>query len=181
MLNEKKQFRTCIGTARYPWLKDADTAFGQETFKCQLILSEKEAEPLLEQIMQVQKDFGSKAEKAMLPVERDEETGDYIFKTKSAYQPKFWDSQGNPILPANLPDIWGGSRLKLSGWIAPWSKHSKVGITLQLMKVMIVEARGPSSDGGSQESGFDKEDGGFITEKSDQAFEDDSTDAPSYL
>ena len=181
MLNEKKSFTTCTGTARYPWLKEPDTAFGQEVYKCQLILNKEEAEPLLKEIMEMQQQFGAKADKAMLPVAIDEETGDYIFKCKSQYQPKFWDSQGNPVLPARLPDIWGGSRLKLGGWIAPWTKHSKVGITLQLMKVMIVEAKGPSHDGGNQESGFDKEEGGFILDESNDTFEDESTDAPSYL
>lgn len=183
MKAQKESFSTVAGTARYPWLKEPDTAFGQESYKCMIILDPKDAKPLVDKINKVAEDsFGAKADKAMMPIETDDETGEIILKTKSSYQPKFWDSQGNPIIPANLPEIWGGSQLKLGGWIAPWNKNGKMGVTLQLMKVMVVEARGPSGDGGSQQgdSGFDTVEGGFVTEES-ESFEDDNTDAPSYL
>jgi len=183
MKTQKETFSTDIGTARYPWLKEPDTAFGQESYKCMLILDPTSAQPLVDKINKVAEDtFGSKAAKAMMPIETDEETGDIIFKTKSGYLPKFWDSQGNPVIEANIPEIWGGSKLKLAGWIAPWNKNGKMGITLQLMRVMIVEAQGPSSGDGQGESGFEAVEGGFVASVEESgSFEDSSSDAPSYL
>tara|TARA_B100001094_G_scaffold332019_1_gene402388 strand:- start:280 stop:822 length:543 start_codon:yes stop_codon:yes gene_type:complete len=180
MKSNKVGFSTAVGTARYPWLKEPDTAFGQESYKCMLILDSKEGALLHKQIVELaEENFGSKADKALMPFEKDDETGEFVFKTKSSFQPKFWDSQGNPITTSNLPDIWGGSQLKLAGWIAPWNKNGKMGVTLQLMKVMVVQAQGPNGEGG--DSGFDTVEGGFVTEES-ESFEDSSPDeTPSYL
>ncbi len=55
--------------------------------------------------------------------------------------------------------------------------NGKGGITLQLLKVMVVEAKGPS-EGGS--SGFEPVEGGYVAEQ-EETFEDASNDAPSYL
>jgi len=179
MSSNKIAFSTSVGVARYPWLKEPDTAFGQESFKCMLILSPKEGQPLVELINKTAEQAGFNATNGSLPYETDEETGDFVFKTKTNFQPKFFDSAGAPIIESKIPDIWGGSQLKLSGWIAPWSVNGKRGITLQLMKVMVVEARGPSDTAGGS-SGFEPVEGGFVAEK-EETFEAPPSDAPSYL
>lgn len=179
MKSQKESFSTPVGTARYPWLTEPDTAFGQSAYKCMLILSPTEAQPIIQKLDEIKTQFGAKADKAMMPFETDEETGDIIFKTKTTFEPSFFDSQGNPVVQGSLPPIWGGSRLKLSGWLSPWNKNGKMGITMQLMKVMIVEAKG-ASNSGTQESGFEAVEGGFVMEEG-ATFEEPSTDAPSYL
>lgn len=179
MKQKKTAFSSPLGVARYPWLTEPDTAFGQEKFKCDLILSPEDAKPLIEQVNKVAGDFGAMAGKASLPYFTDEDTGDVIFRTKTTYKPKFFDSAGDPIIESKVPPIWGGSKLKLGGWIAPWSMNGKCGITLQLMKCMIVEAKGPT-EGGSANSGFEPVEGGFVAEK-EESFEEAPSDAPSYL
>tara|TARA_R110000796_G_scaffold53096_4_gene124872 strand:- start:2639 stop:3181 length:543 start_codon:yes stop_codon:yes gene_type:complete len=177
---QKETFSTPVGTARYPWLKEPDTAFGQQAYKCMLILSPTDAQPIITKIEAMKALFGAKADKAMLPYEEDAETGDIILKTKTTFEPLFFDSQGNPVVSGSLPDIWGGSQLKLGGMISPWNKNGKMGITLQLGKVMIVEAKGPTGGGGSVDSGFEAVEGGFVMEEG-ATFEEPSSDAPSYL
>ena len=136
MKQKKQTFSTPVGTARYPWLAEPDTAFGQEKYKSELILSPEDAKPLIDLINKTVTDLSADPSKLSLPYSTDEDTGDIIFKTKTSYKPKFFDSAGHPIIESKIPQIWGGSKLKLGGNIAPWSMNGKGGITLQLLKAV---------------------------------------------
>ncbi len=171
-MGSKISFTTSVGRAHYPWLNKPDTAFGNEPkYKTGLILEEKDK--LLTQIRDVAVDeFGAKAaNKAHLPFKTDEETGETILTTKSKYAPAFFDSSGQNLVDAQVPQLRSGSELRVGGFIAPYSVNGKNGISLQLTRVQVVNPVG----GGEGQDGFDAVEGGFVgDELTQEAFDAES-------
>ena len=95
---------------------------------------------MLEKVQKVANDeFGSKAKNLRMPYKKDEETGEVLITAKSKYQPKFVDSTGQIIAEANVPNIFGGSVLKLSGNISTYDVGANKGVSLQLGHVQIID------------------------------------------
>ena len=121
-------------------------------------MSPDEAKELLEKVQKVANDeFGSKAKNLRMPYKKDEETGEVLITAKSKYQPKFVDSTGQIIAEANVPNIFGGSVLKLSGNISTYDVGANKGVSLQLGHVQIIDLVE-----GSGTNPFGKEEGGFV-------------------
>lgn len=169
------KFTSEKGRAQYPWLNKPDTAFGAEPkYKTNLIVEDGKS---LEQACRdlAESEFGAKASKARMPFDYDEETGDTIFKTKSKYAPSFFDSTGNPITGKQIPSLWGGSVIRVGGFIAPYSVSGSVGVSLQLTRVQIIE---PVSSGGDAD-GFEAVEGGF--KAGDDFIAEDTSDEEQVL
>ena len=158
---KKTTFSTPQGIAQYPWLNRPDVQFdaaGQ--FKVNLRVSKDEAKPLMEEVRKAANDaFGDKAKSATMPYVQDEETGDVIFKTKSRYQPKAVDSTGKVIPTGSLPEIFGGSEMKLAGTLYPYTAGGRHGISMQLGAVQLIKLSESSNTAGIQ---FAAVEGGFV-------------------
>jgi len=164
MAQAKKQtFQTAKGVSMYPWLNKPDTQFdaaGQ--YKTNLRMSKDDAKSLVDTLKQTAKEaFGDKADKARMPFKTDDETGDIIFTAKSKYSPKFCDTTGALIANQNVPQVYGGSVLKLSGNIAPYTAGGNNGISLQLAGVQILELADAVS------VSFAAEEGSFVAANDD--------------
>lgn len=162
--NTKVKFTTNSGRAQYPWLNKPDTAFGNAPkYKTNLIMDWNEASDLVGKIQELVADtFGKDADKARLPYKTDDETGETVITVKSNYAPYFFDSQGQPLVDEQIPDIWAGSLIRLGGFIKPYQVSGTKGITLQLTKVQVIE---PVSGKGSDGSSFGAVEGGFVAQK----------------
>jgi hypothetical protein len=163
---KKVKFTTQQGRAQYPWLNEPDVAFGNEPkYKTNLIV--QDASGLVSQIEKIaEEQFGSDWSKARLPFKTDEDTGETVFITKSKYVPHFFDSSGQNLVGAQVPTLWGGSVLKVGGYIAPYTVSGQSGISLQLTRVQVIDPVSSSNgDGGSNGEGFEAvSEGGFIGE-----------------
>jgi hypothetical protein len=149
------------GRAKYPWLTKPDTQFDSNgVYSCQLILDEPD--DLVKQIQAVAKEEFAAKDKCRLPFAKDEETGELVIKTKSKYQPKFYDATGQVLTGNQIPNLWGGSVLKIGGFITPYQVSGSKGITLQLSKVQIIN---PVSSSDGEDGGFDVVEGGFIADE----------------
>jgi hypothetical protein len=165
MASNKIKFTSPAGRAQYPWLKTPDTAFGGEPkYKTNLIVENNCA--LVAQIEKLASDeFGAKAAKASLPIETDEETGETVLKIKSKYAPAFFDASGANLTGKQIPDIWGGSTIRVGGVITPWTVLGKNGISLQLTRVQVIDLVTKGSGGSVSGDGFDAVEGSFIAEE----------------
>ena len=160
---QKTSFITFKGHAVYPWLNKPDTEYNSDgIYKTGLRVPGDQIQHLITSVEEVAKtEFGSKSNTARMPWKIDEDTGEYILNAKSKYPPKVYDAEGQVIPPEKLPQIWGGSILRLGGNINPYNTAGNMGISLQLNKVQIVELSELShNDDGS---GFEAVDGGGFT------------------
>ena len=140
MSNTRKHaFTSPKGVAVYPWLNSPDTQFdatGQ--YKVNLRMTKEAAKPIIDAVKEAANDaFGAKAKSARMPFKTDEETGDIIMVTKSKYKPKFVDSAGGVIAENSVPQIFGGSEIKVAGSIYPYTGQG-VGISMQLGAVQLI-------------------------------------------
>ena len=158
-------FTTPKGIAQYPWLSKPDTKFSEEgDYKVNLILPEKEAGPLVEQInaafaenMQAEMKKQNKKElKTANPPYAQElgedgsPTGNVIFKFKSkaAYKPAIFDAKGKPMIDSN---IWGGSEIRVNGSIGGYyTSLIGVGVALRLRAVQVIQYVEGSGEGASR-------------------------------
>ena len=168
MATQKKiNFTTNEGTGMYPWLNKPDTQFdtaGQ--FKVNLKVSNDNAKELKELVMNAAiETFGeAKAKTAKLPFKQDVETGDVIIVTKSKFRPKFVDGTGALIRENNVPEIYAGSKLKLSGNVYPYTAGGRHGVSLQLGAVQIIKL----SEGNDATPSFAPVEGGYVAEAAEQ-------------
>ena len=94
----------------------------------------------MEEVREAAKEaFGEKAKSATMPFVQDADTGEYIFKTKSRYQPKAWTATGKVIPTGQLPQIFGGSEMSLAGTLFPYQAGGRHGISMQLGAVQLVK------------------------------------------
>jgi hypothetical protein len=145
----------------YPWLNKADYQFDSNgQFKVNLKVPKDQAKELMDAVRAAaENEFGTaKAKTARLPFKTDEDTGELIIVTKSKFKPKFMDSTGQLISENNVPQIFGGSVLKLAGTIYPYTAGGNNGVSLQLAGVQIIEL----SEGSGASFSFDAEPDGFV-------------------
>jgi len=165
---KRVKFVTNVGRCRYPYLHKPDKQFNPEgTYQCSLLVDD--IKELQKQCKQLAKDeFGVKA-KVRMPFSKDDETGENIVKVKSKFKPRFFDSDGAVINDDQIPVLFGGSVVRLGGFINPYAVSGNKGITLQLSKVQVIE---PVS-GNADTDGFDKVEGGYVApEIAEDKFDD---------
>lgn len=157
---KKIKFVTPKGRAKYPWLNKPDTQFSAEgVYSTYLIMDPKDAADFRQLVKDTAAaEFGPTA-KYSTPIEIDEETGDVVAKFKSTFQPHFKDSAGQVILPEELPSLFGGSVIAVSGELAPYTVQGKKGVSLRLKFVQIIDPVGPKGGG---ENPFAAVEGGFV-------------------
>ena len=170
-------FTTPKGIAQYPWLSKPDTKFNEEgEYKVNLILTKKEAAPVIEQINAAfaenfkiqEKEHGKDIKTANPPYvdELDDDnkpTGNVIikFKSKALYAPAIFDAKGNVMKDSN---IWGGSEIRVNGSIAPYYvKLIGAGVALRLRAVQVIQYV-EGGTGSADRFGFEEVDGGFTQE-----------------
>ena len=175
-------FKTPKGRAKYPHLNKPDAAFdvNNPKYKTELLMTEKEAEPLIKLMREAAADaFGNK-KNIKFAFNKDDETGEVSFKVQSKYQPKYYDSQGQVIPPAKLPRVSGGSELKAAGILNIYSVSGSNGVGLLLDRVQLCKVvEGFSGDG----EGFEPdEDGEFSVDDVDEGFDaaDDNKDVDDF-
>lgn len=160
----KTMFTTFKGTAVYPYINKPDT-FGQgdPKYKVGLRVPVEQIKALKDLCMEVAKnDLGEKKAKlARLPFKQtddDKEANMVIINAKSQYQPKVYDSAGQYIPQEKLPQIWGGSILKMGGVINTYDLSGNTGVSLLLTKIQVIEL---VEGNGGDDGGFDAEEGGW--------------------
>lgn len=144
------------GKASWPKLFKPDTRFNPEgVYQTGLILSPAEAADFQEKVKEAfVEEYGKgKLDKALMPWKLDEE-GNVVLNFKSKRKPLIVDSQGQAI--NGEMNVGGGSIIKVGTGINPWSIAGKMGVTLYLNAVQIIEL--VEFNG----SPFGKEEGGFV-------------------
>tara|TARA_B110000977_G_scaffold93973_1_gene124265 strand:+ start:126 stop:674 length:549 start_codon:yes stop_codon:yes gene_type:complete len=167
-MGQRVKFTSPVGTAVYPHLNTPDTQFNPEgVYKTSL--SMEDCAELVDMCHNLAvEEFGAKA-KFRMPFSQDEETGNTVLKVKSKYAPKIFDSSGQIMVGDQIPNLWGGSTLKVGGFITTYTVSGSKGVSLQLTKVQVIN---PVSGGGDQD-GFDSIDGGFVAQEiTQEAFDD---------
>jgi hypothetical protein len=165
----KVNFQTPLGRARYAWLTTPDTAFDKDgVYQTQLIIDANDAAGMMTLLEEASQQFHGNAPNVRLPIVTDSDTGDVIFKLKSQYKPKFYDSQGNVIIDSQVPALFGGSRIRIGGVITGYdSPKTGKGITMNINKVQIVEA---NTSIGDDDGGFDAIEGGYVAGGEEDTF-----------
>lgn len=146
------------GTAAYPWLTKADTRFNAEgVFKTGLTVSKEVAKPFQDKIKEAFiEEFGQgKLAKALMPW-KETDDGEVMFNFKSKNKPVLYDSVGRPI--KGDVAVGGGSTIKVSCAIGAWNAGGKIGATLYLNAVQIIDLQEYGS------SPFTAEEGGYVAE-----------------
>ena len=136
----KKKFTSPLGRCKYPHLNRMDNAFGpdQAKFKTELLMSPAEAAALIQEITDLgNAEHGSA--KFKVPYRTDEETGEISFKAQTQYQPEFFDGAGEVVLPTKLPQIGGGSTVRIMGVISAYNNNNTRGVSLLLNRVQLVD------------------------------------------
>ena len=130
----KPTITTPVGVALYPWLSKPDTEYNKDgEYKVNLVLSKKEAQPIIDTINEVfaenLKDELKKQKKKTIKTanppyadELDDDgkaTGNVIFKFKSkaAYKPAIFDANGETLIDTQ---IWGGSEIRVNAALYPY-------------------------------------------------------------
>ncbi len=175
-MSQRVKFTSPVGTAVYPHLNMPDTQFNPEgVYKT--ALSMENCEDLIDACNNLAVSEFGKGTKFKMPFTKDEETGQTVLKVKSKYAPKMYDSSGEVMVGEQIPKLWGGSTLKVGGYITTYSVSGSKGVSLQLVKVQVINPVGGS--GGGDEDGFDTFDGGFVaTEITKEAFDDGEENEP---
>lgn len=198
---QKKQknprFTTPVGTAIYPWITKADTKFNPEgDYRCKLRIPSEEAQKLMKEVTEAtdkavnEATLEKKKKVKVAPVpftevidDNGQETGeiDFNFKRKASFLNKegkkvdiripIFDSAGNQVNDINL---FGGSKIKISFEMIPYSTAIGTGVSLRMLAVQVLELV-DGSGGSSSSFGFGQEEG-FVGSKNKVSEEDDSSD-----
>jgi len=129
----KTQFITPIGVVRYPHITTPDTVgkFADNKFKAQLVISKKEAEPLVQMLKKMAKEHNVDK----LPFKEDKEDPSMIvFVAKSKFKPLVYDAKRNEVKKVDLR-VGAGSKLRVGGIVFPY----ETGLSLQLKQVQIID------------------------------------------
>jgi hypothetical protein len=156
------------GKASWPKLFKPDTRFNPEgVYQTGLILSPAEAKDFQEKVKDVfVEEYGKgKLDKALMPWKTDED-GNVVLNFKSKNKPMVVDSQG--VAVKGELNVSGGSIIKVGTGINPWSIAGKIGVTLYLNAVQIIDLVEYNS------SPFGKEEGGYVAEDVKQQQEETS-------
>ncbi len=182
MAQKNPRYKTPVGTAIYPWITKADTKFNPDgEYRVKLRIPSEEAQEMMKLIQgeidkivtETTKAKGKKVKAAACPfsevVDQDgQETGeiDFSFKRKASFVSKegkkvnitipVFDSQLNPLQDVS---VYGGSKIKLSYEIIPYSTAIGTGVSLRMMACQVLELVEGGSGGTGSSYGFDAEEG----------------------
>jgi hypothetical protein len=191
-----KQLTTPIGKALYPKLVTPDTKFNAAgVYSVTLVLTKEDYETLEAQIKpwlnseyeRLLKESGRKElHRTKNTPLRITDDGEYVLLAKQTatkehptrgllkFDIVLYDSQGRKI--NNPPNIGSGTTMKLGVQPSAWFVPSQgFGYTLRLKAAQIIDLVEYNSGGGG--FAFDAEDGSFVSEDLDDAFDNDSKDA----
>lgn len=162
-------FQSPKGRARYPHLNKPDTAFNKTEYKTDLIVDPDDAMPLVQAANQLAQEHLSDEKDVHLPFKTVD--GQLVMTCKSNYAPKFYDAPGNPIPASQVPELWGGSVLKLKGSMQCYKNGANAGVKLYLSSVMIIDPKSGAEAGGAfePEEGFTLEASQFDAEEPSDA------------
>lgn len=189
-------FTTPRGTAIYPWLNKADTKFGDPVYKLELAVEEGEdTTKFTDSLEDIFSDFYAETQsneegkfneftKEDLPFYAED--GQVFIRAKlnklgknkaknETWENKiaFFDPKGTPIPGTHLPAIGGGSILRMSVEVRPYSMpetvgkgkakvtNLKCGLSLRIKAVMVIEARQEAAQQTASQHGFEEEEGGY--------------------
>ena len=156
----KIQFKTDKGVAKYSWLNSPDNTFDKENpkFSVTVRFSGDAAKNMIAVVKEAAAEsFGKDTSGVRMPYQVDAETGDTLIKFSSKFQPKFADARGQLVENSKMPQIAGGTTLRVSGSVYPYSAPSK-GISLQMQSVQIIDLVSARVEFDADESG------GFVVE-----------------
>jgi hypothetical protein len=171
-MGQRIKFSSPEGTAVYPHLNKPDIQFNPDgVYKTDLAI--QNCEELMDQAHNLAvEEFGAKT-KFKMPFRTDEETGSTVLRVKSKYAPKIFDSTGQVLVGDQIPLMWGGSTLKVGGYMTTYSVSGQKGVSLQLTKVQVIN---PVGGGLSSNDGFEAVEGGFIAPEITQEEFDDNVE-----
>ena len=150
----KPTITTPTGVALYPWLSKPDTKYNKDgEYKVALVLSKKDAKPIIDDIngvfqenldleMKRQKKKTIKTANPPYADQLDDDgkpTGNVIikFKSKAAYKPAIFDAKGGVVTDA---EIWSGSEIRVNAAMYPYFVDSVgAGVSLKLRAVQIIK------------------------------------------
>jgi hypothetical protein len=90
-------------------------------------------------------------------------------------RPRFFDSQGEAIKDENVPQIWGGSILKVSAQLNPfYTDKAGAGVSLRLSGVQIIKLVTGGGSTRAEDHGFGAEEDGEF-QSGDAPASEDST------
>ena len=159
------------GKASWPKLFKPDTRFNPEgVYSTGLILEPEDAKEFQDKVQEVfVEEFGqSKLAKASMPWKTDDD-GNVVFSFKSKRKPMVVDSKGNAV-KEELP-VGGGSIIKVATGLNPYNAGGRIGISMYLNAVQIVNLVEYSG------TPFEVEEGGF--EVQEEASGNDSKEDPN--
>jgi len=135
---ERIAFITPVGESKYPYVQQADTAFGQNKYKTSLVLNKAEAKPLVEKLNQawITENGKDTIGKAKMPYKVMDD-GSYIFNMASKIQPKVFDTAGN-FITEDL-GLRSGSKLQVKGTIATYNTGNNQGVSMYMNNVQVHE------------------------------------------
>lgn len=136
---KKIPFVTPIGVARWPHLSEPDSTgkFADNKYKTKLIVSKKDAKPLIDNLKTTAKALGV----SKLPFAEDPDNPDnVVFVAKSKYKPAIFDPKKKEI--SGDITISGGSKVRLAGILFPYD----TGISMQLKQVQVIDLVSASED-----------------------------------
>lgn len=175
--NKVIRYTSPKGTAKYPWLVDADTQFVKDgQYHVQLEVSQDNAVGIIEKLTAVLdeaytnlcREKGKKLNK--VPFFEETDGGNVVFKFKQNKIIKrkdgttievkipLFDSKGKPI--TDRPKVGNGSVIKTSFTVMPYFNqiNKGVGLSLRLVAVQIIDLVEYNS-GNAESYGFEQEEG----------------------
>lgn len=183
---------TPAGLAQFAYLIKPDEYKNQNKYKVNLVLSEDEASKMVEGITKLAEEVFTQTQAALKPAKRKalrlglpfenetskegEETGNILFKFKSANKPDLFDAQGKPI-EGDL-NVGNGSLIKVAYSFCTDGYHMAsmdlAGINLYFDAVQILELKGFS--GSAKDYGFEEEEGFSAEEANTFGSNEDATE-----
>tara|TARA_B100001939_G_scaffold343029_2_gene355101 strand:+ start:5837 stop:6526 length:690 start_codon:yes stop_codon:yes gene_type:complete len=186
-------FISPLGTAVFPKLVKYDEFKGTKAWKVKLAVPAEEAEEFIGEIKLLLEDFyKQKYEEASLRkrreydknwsikdlwVEEEDSEGNPTGNILLSFSKKAFDSKGMPQAapllfdsnnkPIAVDDIWGGSKLRIAGFIYFYENSSlkEFGPSLKIQAVQVVDLKGPGRSGPSAEAyGFEAIEGGYTAD-----------------
>lgn len=162
-VKDKIVVMTPVAKTRYSHLNQPDTKYDKDgVYKTTLVLDKdnEETKAFVRQIEEAARAcFGADAAKVHIPLETDEETGQLLFKAKTKFAPKFVDSEGVYLNPANVPNVYSGSTIRMYVKLDGTNAQGKDYLSSYIQVVQIIEVVEESM--GSQDFSFPTVEEGF--------------------
>jgi len=158
----KVYFTSPSGIAQYPWLTKPDVTFNSDgVYQTNLVFEDGVADDLIKQITETADEHFDSLKNVKMPFFSDPETGQMVIKTKSKYAPVFWDSSLNVLVGEQVPNVWGGSEIKVGGTISCYTISGSKSVSLRMNKVQLIKVFSGGSNSNSAD-GFEVSEGGFV-------------------